>query len=367
MRIAFVVNNYPPRVGGVEQHVASLAHHLVEQGHEVCVFTLGDGPSRSVEDGVVVMRFREHLRVGDVLGFCSPLAAVRIWRSLRDLHVDVISVHTRFFPLSWLGALCGRALRVPVIYTEHGGGHVVSDSPVITGASRAVDATAGRMVARSATRALGVSEAVVDFVQRFSGRKAEVFHNAIDLAPSPPVPVVTRPLHYVFVGRLVPGKGWETFVDLVAHLRALGHPVTAEVLGDGPDTDALRARVAERGCADAVVIRGRVGREDVRAALSGATLVNPTVLAEGFQTTLLEAVAEDASVLTYPVPGAQVLADQGAPVLVCADRTLSALSASALDLLAHPRPPVPESVKVAWAWPARAQDYARICEEAAAR
>ena len=52
--IAFVVNNYPPRVGGVEKHVGALAARLVGLGHRVTVFTLSDEPGVSVEDGVRV-------------------------------------------------------------------------------------------------------------------------------------------------------------------------------------------------------------------------------------------------------------------------------------------------------------------------
>ena len=54
--IAFVVTNYPPRVGGVEKHVGALATRLAARGHRVSVFTLSDEPGTAREDGVLVRR-----------------------------------------------------------------------------------------------------------------------------------------------------------------------------------------------------------------------------------------------------------------------------------------------------------------------
>lgn len=356
-----MVNNFPPRVGGVENHVAELSRSLVGLGHSVLVVTLDATPSTEVWHGVRVIRLREYARVANILGFPGWGTRRKLTALLRAEHTDVVSVHTRFFPMSWVGMRAAKRAGVAVVHTEHGSGHVVSSSPVIACASRIVDFTVGRAVLRHADEVLGVSESVTEFVERLSGRDARVFYNAIAEVPQS-APGLNRPSHLVFVGRIVPGKGWDVFVRTVGTLRARGYAVTAEVLGDGGDLPALTELVARLGLSHVVTIRGRVSGADVRAALAGATLVNPTVLAEGFQTTLLEALAEGGRVVTYPVPGAAALQAAGYPVYVTADRDPEALAAgvaAGCDAVSDPRP---APALTAWYWPTRAQEYADLSE-----
>ena len=368
MRIAFVVNNYPPRVGGVESHVSSLAQHLRHLGQEVIVITLAEVPGKSVEEGIVVVRLKEYGRIGDVLGFPAPGVVRRVARILSDFDADVVSVHTRFFPMSWVGLRAATRRGVPVVHTEHGSGHVVSDSRVISRASRAVDRTMGRAMLRGADAILGVSEKVVDFVWQLSGRRATVFYNAIDEHVAVPRTEVrpARPegaIRLVFVGRLVPGKGVDAFVQTVAALVSRGLDVTADVLGDGPERTSTERMIVHAGLSGRIRLRGRVGAGIVRDVLTGATLVNPTTLAEGFQTTLLEALAEGGRVVTYDVPGAALLADQGRPVLIVAEQSGEALADAVIAVSGAElsRAPMDE-----WFWPRRATDFIDVINRASA-
>lgn len=365
MRVAFVVNNYPPRVGGVETHVSSLARHLTRLGHQVIVVTLSEHTGRvRDEDGVEVIRLRERWRVGDVLGFPVLGTKRRIAREFAHHGVDVISIHTRFFPMSWIGLRVGRRLGVPVVHTEHGSGFVVSSSPIIGFGSRIVDETVGRAVLRGADSVLGVSDRVADFVGRLSGRTARVFYNAIDepdTAPSARQKSAEDGLRLAFVGRLVPGKGADLFIDTVADLTSRGVAVEAEVLGDGPERAALAARVDSAGLTERVRLRGRVDPAMVRRSLAGAILVNPTTLAEGFQTTLLESLAEGGRVVTFDVPGADVLRSQGHQVIVVERHSAQALADAVLRVSADESVGAP---LVGWYWSDRASEYVAILEQA---
>ena len=355
MRIAFVVNNYPPKTGGVETHVHSLARRLRSSGHEILVITLADVAGASSEDGIEVIRMREHLRVGDVLGFPAPGTTRRIARLLKERRIDAVSVHTRFFPMTWIGLRAGRRAGTAVVHTEHGSDHVVSPSALISMASRMVDRTLGRHVLRAADEVLGVSESVTAFVRRLSGREARVFYNAIDASPRPATSErFPRADRLVFVGRLVAGKGADVFVDLVAELAAENPGLESVMLGDGPDRAGIEERILRAGLEARIAVRGRVSAEEVRRELRGAILVNPTTLAEGFQTTLLEALDVDGRVATYDVPGARLLREQGYPVMIAERRDLGALleavdaarNADAGDARLH-----------GWYWEDRADEY----------
>lgn len=58
MRILMITDFYHPFLGGVEQHVRTLSHALVERGHHVAVATLRQGnlPPEAIDDGVQVYR-----------------------------------------------------------------------------------------------------------------------------------------------------------------------------------------------------------------------------------------------------------------------------------------------------------------------
>lgn len=360
MKFAFVVNNFPPRLGGVENHVAELSKNLVSLGHQVLVVTL-EATSRDEKwSGVRVIALREHVRISGILGFPGWGTRRRLTALLRSENVDVVSTHTRFFPMSWVGLRAAKCAQIPVVHTEHGSGHVVSASPLISAASRIVDYTVGRAVMRQADEVLGVSEAVTAFVKNLSGRSSRVFYNAIPDLPAV-APLRLRPEHLVFVGRIVPGKGWEAFVAVVEELRLQGYPVTGEVLGDGADMTKLVDLIGELSLEDVVMIRGRMPAQEVRAALSGATLVNPTVLSEGFQTTLLEALAETAQIVTYSVPGAEALRSAGHPVRVTASRDVHLLTQAVANLIDSKQPAKAKLPLDAWYWPTRAREYADLC------
>lgn len=353
MRIAFVVNNYPPHAGGVEFHVRDLATELAEQGHDVTVFTLAEVAGDVQEGHIRVVRCKEHLRIGDVLAFPSP-RTVRLIREVAT-SFDVVSVHTRFFPMTWVGVAVARAARVPVILTEHGSDHVASDSLVIRLAARLVDLTLGRWSLRRANVVLGVSPKVQAFARRISGVEARLFCNALSGFDPALRSKARRPWHVVFVGRVVRGKGWADFLDSVELLRDAGRPVTAELIGDGPDLDDARRAVASKGLTGIVTVRGRVEPSAVLEALAGSTLINPSVLAEGFQMTVLEAVAVGGAAASYPgVPSAEMLSGQGAPIEVV-ERTPAALADAVVRLADAAAWPV-ESVHT-WLWPARAREY----------
>jgi len=172
-------------------HVQALARELAAQGHQPLVVTLGDRHGPSIDQGVEVITLPERLRIANVLGFPPLGTRRRLNRLLRERSVEIVSVHTRFFPMSFIGVRAARRAALPVIHTEHGSDHVSSSNPMIYLASRLVDFSLGRAVLRGADRVLGVSDAVVAFVHRLAQVRATVFFNAI-LAPEAPPAAYTN-------------------------------------------------------------------------------------------------------------------------------------------------------------------------------
>lgn len=365
----FVVNNYPPHVGGVERHVSSLAETLVASGHRATVVALDDTPGTSIVNGVAVIRIAQWLRVASVLSFPLPGATRRLFRELSTLNATALSTHTRFFPMSFVGVRLAKKLAIPAIHTEHGSGFVRGVSLPIALASRLIDVTVGRVVLKSATTVLAVSEAVAAFVSALSGVTAQVFYNAIALEQWPTRSTPSPHARFVFVGRLVPGKGWQVVLEAAAWL-ATNHPrfvFSLDIVGDGPKAAEISTLVATLGLQNAVTLHGHVDASELSEIMGGAILVNPTTLAEGFQTSLVEALATGCSIVTYRVPGAQLLLDDGAPVIIVDHESAPSLAAAMLSAHQSPPPPYSAEKMAQWGWHARAESYLAVVANATER
>lgn len=368
MRIGFIVNNYPPHMGGVEQHVYSLAMELAKLGHQISVITLADkkiiqaSSSRKksldnnskAESAVKVLRIPRWFNVGDVFSLPTPLGLGKILCAVKRANLDLISVHTRFFPLTWLGVFLGKYLNIPVLLTEHGSDFVINDSPLITFASKVVDYTFGRLALRNATRVLGVSPAVSNFVKKLAGVDAKVFFNAV--APPDSFTRHHSPTHLVFIGRLVPGKGWETFVRIAEVLKKDFPSLSATIMGGGVDEQKVRS-----ACPNWIRVTGQIPHSIVIKEIAGSTLVNPTILSEGFQTTVVETVVNGGRVVGYPEPASLALRESGAPVKIVKRGDEDALLEATRETLLHPAHGLSLKEAEIWTWPWRTKEYEVTC------
>lgn len=360
--LLFVVNNYPPHVGGVERYLEQLTRSLVRAGVRVTVVTLAPAPGEAIEHGVRVIRLRGHIPIAGVIGFPAPMTARRLVRRLSGEDVSAVSVHTRFFPMSFVGMRVAHRLRVPLIHTEHGAGFVVTRPRPLSWAARLVDLTVGRRVLRSASRVVAISDEVAAFVASLAGRDSVVLPNAVAVSDWRPTRAQQGPPpspRLVFVGRLVPNKGWDEFLRIGARLIGSGAflGLRLDVVGDGADRIRAQDTIQGLGIEDRVSLHGQLDEAGVRGLLEGAVLVNPSRLAEGFQMTVLEAVLMGCQVASYPVPSVGPLLADGAPIRVVASRREEDLLHAVMQCLSDPLPAMPESARGRWDWSTRAAEF----------
>lgn len=370
--IAFVINNYPPKIGGVESHVSQLAEHLVLAGARVSVITLDNHTPSGTENGVRIHRFRCTPAIGDVLALPYPGTSRKLRHLLRTEGVSVVSTHTRFFPMSYLGVRAARALGLPSIHTEHGADFVRSVGQFVSLASRIVDLTLGRYVLRHSTLVLGVSDPVNQFVRRLARVPSTTFHNGIIASLFQDIPSEHRlepnatRHRLVFVGRLVEGKGWDKVLRIAETLAPDFPDLQVHFIGEGPSGERLAQLVESSPARDRTTVHGRLGQAEIAVILQNAVLVNASTLAEGFQTTILEAVACRAAVVSTPVPSAVVLHEMGANVLIVATAGDDEWSATVRQALESERMPT-DDVVLGFDWRNRARVYLGHIAEATSR
>ena len=95
----------------------------------------------------------------------------------------------------------------------------------------------------------------------------------------------------VFAGRHIPEKRVLSIPTVIAAARAAIPELRCAILGDGPETEALRRLVSELSLEHVIEIRGRVGSDEVRSTIASAScLLNPSER-EGYGVVIIEAAA----------------------------------------------------------------------------
>jgi glycosyltransferase involved in cell wall biosynthesis len=142
-------------------------------------------------------------------------------------------------------------------------------------------------------------------------------------------------LEILNVGRLAPVKGQAVLVDAIARLQADGIPVHCRIVGDGPERDALAAKIRKLGLRDAVELTGPVGQDRIRELYAQADVFCLPSFREGLPFVLIEALAMELGVVATSIMGVpELVADDQNGLLVTpgrADELADALATLARD------------------------------------
>lgn len=331
MRPVRVIHCFRAPVGGLFRHVRDLASAQAAAGYEVGIFcdsTTGDSAHAdrlaAMEPccalGIRRLPISRTLAPGDFHGV-RELAAM-----LDEFSADVVHGH---------GAKGGAFARlaamkrdVLAIYTPHGGSLHYSTS------------TPAGFVFLVLERILGRRTDGIVFESRFSRdaylRKigqpscpVRVIPNGLAESEFVPVECAPNASDFLFVGELRDLKGVDVMLRALAAIRA-ERPVTATIVGAGPDGDALRALATSLGLAAAVSFPGAMPARD--AFQLGQCLVVPS-RKESFPYIVLEAAAAGKPMIATNVGGIPEIYGDAARMLVEPDNVedLTAAMRASLD------------------------------------
>ena len=257
---------------------------------------------------------------------------------LRAFGPEVVVTNTRFFPASWLGTWFAGAGRLPHLHVEHGSGHVRLGGPLADRLSSALDHGPGRWVTRRATRCVGVSGAVVDFLAHLGRPGAGLLPNGVDLPPPGGARAAVRaelgvgagePLA-LYAGRVTADKGLLVLADALDRVPALH----LAVAGDGEALPELRRQAAAQ---PRLHLLGQVEPSEVVRLLSAADLfVHPSCCAEGLPSSILEAAASGVAIVATPQGGTVEVVRSPAHGLLVPPGDAAALAGAMARLVADP-------------------------------
>ncbi|MEV6597773.1 glycosyltransferase [Actinoplanes sp. NPDC051346] len=325
MRIAMISEHASPLsalggvdAGGQNAHVAALAAALVEQGHEVRVYTRRDDPASPPVDGThgfdvvhVPAGPAMTLAKDDLLPYMGEFAEwiAADWRGTWSPDV----VHAHFWMSGLAAVTAARACDVPVVLTYHALGSVKRRHQGVADTSPehriSYECQLGRVVDRVVAqcrdevrelRLMGVPRGQLALVP--SGVDTTLFRPDGSAEPRDP----DRP-RVLTVGRLVARKGYEDLVRAMpavpgAELVIVGGPPDGR-LDDDPYARRLRALAERCRVADRVRLAGAVAAADMPRWYRSADVLAAAPWYEPFGLTPLEAMACGVPVVGTAVGG----------------------------------------------------------------
>ena len=308
----------PYSIGGGEVRYALLSRELAKRGHDVTWLSMRqrESPDEEMIDGV------RHLHRGPRIASppSRPLFAMLRFMVTAFVHIlthryDVIDTQT-YAPLPpvWLACLLSRQKMVATIHdtSSKPAGTSGGDDQWLSARDRWIVKPIEKLLYRLPYRKIvAVSRAVADdLVRRFGVKpsRISVVANGVDVAAIDAAPVSDKPVDLLFVGRVIPHKHVEDFLEVVARVVASqrssgGPPIVAAVVGSGPLLPRMRQRSESLGLANEVEFTGDlpVHAEVIGRMKSATVLVLPSTR-EGFGLVLAEALAAGTAIAAYDIP-----------------------------------------------------------------
>ncbi len=295
-------------VGGVFRHVRDLAEEQSKAGHEIGILcdslTGGEHEDRLFDDiapflalGIIRLPIRRQIALSDASTLWSS------YKEIKSLRPDVLHGHGA------KGGLLARVLgsilrvnkyRVARLYTAHGGSlHFPRRS--FQG-----------MLVHSLERMLEFLTDGLIFICDFERRTYEtkigkprtrsvMIYNGISERDFRIIPTRSDSVHFVYIGMLRDLKGPDLFVDAFAKTeRRIGRPLSALMIGDGPDRDKYHRMMVERGLGHRI---GMLPAMRVQEAFAVSENVVVPSRAEAMPYIVLEALAAGKTVIASSVGG----------------------------------------------------------------
>ncbi len=333
-------------IGGPAQHVVLLTAGLRRLGWETDLVTGRVDPDEGDMGDLALSAGVRPVVVPALRNGAGPLADLRTLLSLYRFfrRERPALVHLHLLKARVLGGLAARWARVPIVVeTLHGTLLAGYYAAPLTRLLAALE----RWLARRMDAVVAVSPAVareLAAARVVSGPRVHVIPLGLDLErfrDGAARPTLRRSLGAPaevplvgIVGRLVPIKGVDAFIDAAAQIRRRLPAAQFVVVGDGPLRLDLERRAREAGLAGQVHFLG--WRRNLEELYPDLDLIMLTSLNEGTPVSIIEAMAAGRAVVATRAGGVVDVVEDGVTGVLVPPRDPGALAAAAVALLNDP-------------------------------
>ena len=292
-------------VGGLFRHVLDLAEEQAKRGHDVGIIA-----DNTAEDRLTTAKFAAiapkltlgiaRIPISRQPGF-GDLSAVRAVRAhAATLDLDVLHGHgAKGGAYARLAARSLSGHRVKSFYTPHGGSlnfrPGTIEQRLLLLVERGLDSVTSGLIFESAFAAR-----IYQWRVKAKGAPQRVIPNGLKPGDFVPASPRTDATDVLFVGELRSVKGVDILLSALAKLKSAHSPVTATIVGSGPDAAKLKAMAAALGLDGLVTFAGVM---PVRDALARGRIMVVPSLAESFPYVVLEAIAAGLPLIATNVGG----------------------------------------------------------------
>lgn len=315
MKIGIVSEFYYPLLGGVSEHIRSVAGELKALGHEVVVIS-GHMPGEQRNPGPRVVRVGRSIpvRYNNSLSRLSVgwRLGKRLERVLAEERFDLLHLHSPLGPSLTLLAM--KVARCPMVTTFHS----YYPRDLLTETFRG---PLRRLLDRTELR-MPVSEAALAPVERLfpgdyrivpNGVDYELFSRKAAAAGGKSLPGLDRGKQRIlFVGAMVKRKGLPHLIEAFRRLAAEREDVELLVVGDGPGRRAIDRSLGAELKSRVHFVGAVTNRNTLAEYYASADIFcAPSLGRESFGMVLTEAMAAGLPVVAYDIEGYRDVVSHG--------------------------------------------------------
>lgn len=321
-----IIHCFRSPVGGIFRHVRDLAEHHSNAGHEVgilCDSTTGGSLEDSYFDSI-----RPFLSLGLTripirrsIGPSDVNALINCYREIKSLQPDVLHGHGA--KGGALARIIGSVLRVNKyrvarFYSPHGGSmHFLKNSLKGRGVfflERVLEWGTDGLVFVSQQESQVYSKKIG--VPKTS---STVVYNGIRESEFEKVAVRSDAADFLYIGMMRDLKGPDIFIEAFAKTeRLIGRPLSAVMVGDGPDVDKYLTMIEQLGLLRRVNL---IAAMKPKVAFSYAPTVVVPSRAEAMPYIVIEALGAGRSVIAARVGGIPEVLGGNSPALAIPDNS----------------------------------------------
>jgi len=312
MQIVIFSSHYLPYLGGVENYTEHLTKLLLKDGHDVVLVTtleMGMPEYEVTKEGMRIYRLPAYpLLKGryPVLKRLHPKTRA-VMKELSKEHFDLCLINTRFYIHSLQGMKFGADNNIKTVVLEHGTSHLSVHINIVDYFGAKYEHNLTLRGKRFKPLYYGVSEAANEWLKHFNIESSGVLYNAIDLEEVEAMKG-KHVEHYrkmynipddakvvTFTGRMVEEKGIPQLLDAAENILKDRQDVYFFIAGNGKLLDSTVKRTKEN---DHIICLGRIDSSHIIALLDESDIFCLPSFSEGFSTSILEAAACRAYIIT---------------------------------------------------------------------
>lgn len=307
MRIGIFTDTYTPDINGVVSSIVTLQKELERNGHDVFIITNHKAMTMKKEGNVLRL---PGLELKWLYGYkLSTPYHFSARDEIRDMHLDVIHVHTEF-GVGIFGRIVAKHLHIPLVSTYHtmyeDYTHYVNRFSIdeVDKVSKKVVSSFSRFVSDNAQAVIAPSEKTKETLLKYGVKrpvyviptglnfdKFDINHVQRDRVAQIRAQYHIQPEDkvIVFVGRIAKEKSIE--IPLVGMKYVKDSRIKLMIVGGGPQLEELKALAKQEGVEERVVFTDKQTRDEVPNYYACADCFVSASLTETQGMTYIEALA----------------------------------------------------------------------------